>query len=115
MDFGKIIELILAYWQPFLGLVFFVVSLFLEWKDNRLTRIIDLVVDWLKLYAADELQDVTREESDKAAAIFYDRFLQDTFLGKFVTVATFQAGVWAALCKLRDAYIVTNFALSPDV
>ena len=113
MDLGKIVEYFLLYWRPTLGLVFFVVFLFLEWKDNKLTRILDLVVEWLRQYAADELQDVTREESDTAVGIFYEHFIQDTFLGKFVTLAKFQTLVWAAFCKLRNAYIVANYALSP--
>ena len=113
MNINDLFNLLATYWQAIVAVALLFYFLFRQWKKGEINTVIDAVISWLKDYAQGELQNVTEKEVYAAAAIFYARYIEGaTVLVRFISLAAFQSAAWAALEKLRDAYITASFELS---
>ena len=105
-------DLLAQYWQAGVAALLLGYYLYRQWRGNKLGAIVTIVLDWLKEFSKGELQNVTKPQVYNAAAIFYAQYIEKTALARFITLDTFQATVWAAFEKLRDAYITTYHQLA---
>lgn len=112
MNINDLLDLLAQYWQAGVAVLLLGYYLFRQWRGNKLTAIVDIVLAWLKEFGQGELQNVTKPQVYNAAAIFYGQYIEKTALARFVTLDTFQATVWAAFERLRDTYITAYHQLS---
>ena len=112
MNTSDLLNLLATYWKAVLAVLLLGYYLFSQWRGNKLSAIVDIVLAWLKEFGQGELQDITKPQVYNAAAIFYGQYIEGTALARFVTMEAFQAAVWAAFEKLRDTYITAYHQLA---
>jgi len=87
------------------------VWLYARWGRNKekmerdLEQLLQVGLDWLKEWAGDELANVSQEHVWKVADRLYDRYVEDTVLGRFVDRAALRSLLWGSFCKMRDRFI----------
>ena len=107
-----LLDLLSQYWQAGVAVLLLALYLFRQWRGNKLSDTVDIVLAWLKEFGQGELQDITKPQVYNAAAIFYGQYIEGTALARFVTMEAFQSAVWAAFEKLRDTYITAYHQLA---
>ena len=113
MDIGlNLLDFLSQYWQAIVAVLLLGYFLYRQWRANKLSAIVDIVIGWLKEFSKGELQDITKTQVYNASGIFYAQYIEKTALARFVTLDTFQATVWAAFERLRDTYVTAYHQLS---
>jgi len=102
------IDLLTANWQAVLVLLtaaaLALPALYGRWKHGKLGELFDELYEHIKDEAGAKMDAITRSQFDDLSGSVYRKYVENTILGKFITVELFQDAAWAGFNAYRDRY-----------